>query len=223
MPNANCVRSLVPKLKNSATSEIGPPSSAERGKAPLALPPSKIDIKFLEQFPEFLAWRSRKADGAESIGVTSVPEPETPEEALETANRKVRAGLASELLSRVKAASPQFFERLVVELLLRMGYGGSRDDAGATIGRSGDEGIDGVITVDRLGLDVVYLQAKKWEGSVGRPEIQKFVGTLHGKLARKGVFITTGSFSSDATAYVTHIDPKVVLAREARGQVSVAQ
>jgi restriction system protein len=98
-----------------------------------------------------------------------------------------------------------------VELLLKMGYGGSRRDAGQAIGRSGDEGIDGVISEDRLGLDVVYLQAKKWDGTVGRPEIQRFVGALHGKRAKKGVFITTGVFSTEAAAYVDHIDPKVVL------------
>ena len=111
----------------------------------------------------------------------------------------------------MKASPPDFFERLVVDLLLKMGYGGSRDDAGRAVGRAGDEGIDGVISEDRLGLDVVYLQAKRWDGSVGRPEIQKFVGALHGKRAKKGVFITTGTFSADAQAYVEHIDPKVVL------------
>ena len=123
----------------------------------------------------------------------------------------MRAGLASEILGRVKAATPAFFEQLVVELLLKMGYGGSRKDAGQAIGRSGDEGIDGVISEDRLGLDVIYIQAKKWDGAVGRPEIQKFVGALHGKRAKKGVFMTTGAFSQDASAYVEHIDPKVVL------------
>ncbi len=111
----------------------------------------------------------------------------------------------------MKAGSPEFFEHLVVELLLKMGYGGSRKDAGQAIGKAGDEGIDGVISEDRLGLDIVYLQAKKWDGTVGRPEIQKFVGALHGKRAKKGVFITTGAFSTDALAYVDHIDPKVVL------------
>ena len=121
------------------------------------------------------------------------------------------AALASEVLTRVKTASFEFFERLVVELLLRMGYGGSRSDAGQAVGKSGDEGIDGIISEDRLGLDVVYLQAKKWDGTVGRPEIQKFVGALQGKRAKKGVFISTGSFSAEAAAYVEHIDPKVVL------------
>ncbi len=92
-----------------------------------------------------------------------------------------------------------------------MGYGRSRIDAGRAIGASGDEGIDGIISEDRLGLETIYIQAKKWEGTVGRPEIQKFVGALHGKRARKGVFITTGSFSADAKDYVSHIDPRVVL------------
>jgi restriction system protein len=186
---------------------------SDRGRAVLKTPPPRLDIKFLEQYPEFVEFRTPKVERA---GVLvdlppTQPEPETPEEALEAAHLRMRVGLASELLSRVKAASPQFFEGLVVELLLKMGYGGSRRDAGQAIGRSGDEGIDGVISEDRLGLDVVYLQAKKWDGTVGRPEIQRFVGALHGKRAKKGVFITTGTFSAEATAYVEHIDPKVVL------------
>ena len=123
----------------------------------------------------------------------------------------MRAGLAAELIERVKAGSPKFFERLVVELLLKMGYGGSRKDAGQAIGRSGDEGIDGVISEDRLGLDIVYLQAKKWDGTVGRPEIQKFVGALQGQRARKGVFITTSGYTAEATDYASRIDTKVVL------------
>jgi restriction system protein len=186
---------------------------SERGRSVLKAPPVRIDVKFLEQYPEFVEFRTPKADLPQTATPASAAEtdPETPEEALEAAHQKMRLGLASELLSRVKAASPSFFERLVVELLLGMGYGGSRRDAGQAIGRSGDEGIDGVISEDRLGLDVVYLQAKKWDGTVGRPEIQRFVGALHGKRAKKGVFITTGTFSSEAIAYVEHIDPKVVL------------
>lgn len=184
-----------------------------RGREILKTPPVRIDIKFLEQYPEFVEFRTPKAEVDETSSAVppSQPEPETPEEALEAAHLKMRTGLALELLSRVKAASPQFFERLVVELLLKMGYGGSRRDAGQAIGKAGDEGIDGVISEDRLGLDVVYLQAKKWEGTVGRPEIQEFVGALHGKRAKKGVFLTTGTFSSDAVAYVDNIDSKVVL------------
>jgi len=186
---------------------------SDRGREVLKAPPGRIDIKFLGQYPEFIEFRRPKRD-AQALSVPAAPEApdaETPEEALEAAHAKIEASLAAEVLARVKAGSPTFFEGLVVELLLKMGYGGSRADAGQAIGKAGDEGIDGVISEDRLGLDIVYLQAKRWEGSVGRPEIQKFVGALHGKRAKKGVFITTGSFSSDAAAYVEHIDPKVVL------------
>ncbi len=192
---------------------------SDRGRSVLKNPPPRIDVKFLEQYPEFVDFRTPKADVATAPEVATAPmdvpsaqpEPETPEEALDAAYQKMRGSLASELLDRVKAASPLFFEKLVVELLVQMGYGGSRRDAGRAIGRSGDEGIDGVISEDRLGLDVVYLQAKRWDGTVGRPEIQRFVGALHGKRAKKGVFLTTGTFSAEATAYVEHIDPKVVL------------
>ena len=184
----------------------------ERGLTVLKAPPSRIDIKFLEQYPEFVEFRTPKQDDTEHPPEPH-PEPEayTPEEAFETAHQKMNASLASEVLNRVKSASSQFFEQLVVELLLKMGYGGSRSDAGHAVGKSGDEGIDGIISEDRLGLDIVYLQAKKWDATVGRPEIQKFVGALHGKSARKGVFISTGAFSAEAVAYVEHIDPKVVL------------
>jgi restriction system protein len=172
--------------------------------------PPRIDIKFLEQYPEFIEFRAPKRDGdsprREQPFTQSDAEPETPEETLEAAHLKMRSSLATELLARIKAASPDFFERLVVALLLKMGYGGSRSDAGQAVGKAGDEGIDGVISEDRLGLDVVYLQAKKWEGTVGRPEIQKFVGALHGRRARKGVFITTGTFSGEASSYVERIE-----------------
>jgi len=184
-----------------------------RGHEVLKAPPARIDIKFLAKYPEFVEFRKPKRETQEQ-SIPTAPEAagtETPEEALEAAHAMIEASLASEILARVKAGSPAFFERLVVELLLKMGYGGSRADAGQAIGKGGDEGIDGVISEDRLGLDIVYLQAKRWEGSVGRPEIQKFVGALHGKRAKKGVFITTGTFTGEAMAYVEHIDPKVVL------------
>ena len=186
---------------------------SDRGRQVLKAPPARVDIKFLEQYPEFLEFRrpKNKAEEPSAAAIPEAPDGETPEEALEAAHAKMEASLASEVLARVKAGSPDFFEKLVVELLLKMGYGGSRADAGDAVGKAGDEGIDGMISEDRLGLDIVYLQAKRWDGSVGRPEIQKFVGALHGKRAKKGVFITTGSFSSDAAAYVEHIDPKVVL------------
>lgn len=180
----------------------------ERGREVLANPPVKVDIKFLERFPEFLEFRSRTSQLDAEL--TETTNSETPEEALEAAYQSIRAGLASELLERVRSVSPRFFEQLVVELLLKMGYGGA-GGVGEAIGKSGDEGIDGIIAEDRLGLEMVYLQAKRWVGTVGRPEIQKFVGALHGKRARKGVFITTGTFSAEATEYVANIDPRVAL------------
>ncbi len=182
----------------------------ERGHRLLKDSPSRITIKELEQFPEFVQFRSTK-HAEDTQPSDHGADKQTPEEMLESAYQRFRGELASEVLSRVKKASPAFFERLVVELLLRMGYGGSRKEAGEAIGKGGDEGIDGIISEDRLGLDVIYLQAKRWEGSVGRPEIQKFVGALHGKRAKKGVFITTSTFSADAREYVAHIDPRVVL------------
>ena len=182
----------------------------ERGRDVLRDPPERITVKYLERFPEFVGFRSMtKKEAAEPNAAET--EGETPEEKLETAYQRLRSEMAADLLQRVKSCSSQFFERLVVEVLLKMGYGGSRREAGEAIGRAGDEGIDGIINEDRLGLDVIYLQAKKWEGTVGRPEIQKFVGALHGKRAKKGIFMTTGTFSSEAAQYVATIDPKVVL------------
>jgi restriction system protein len=178
-----------------------------RGREILANPPKILDIKYMERYPEFREFRSKpqsQPTPAEDV------ESGTPEETLEAAYQSIRAGLASDLLGRVKSSSPRFFELLVVELLLKMGYGRAGGN-GEAIGRSGDEGIDGVIAEDRLGLEMVYLQAKRWDGTVGRPEIQKFVGALHGQRAKKGVFITTGSFSSEAVNYVRTIDPRIAL------------
>lgn len=184
----------------------------DRGKEVLRKKPARIDVKFLDQFPEFIEFRtSRHADEATVVTETPAAAATTPEEALEDAYDRLRATLESELLQRVMTASPAFFERLVIDLLVRMGYGGSFRDAGQAIGRSGDGGIDGIIKEDRLGLDVIYVQAKRWEGSVGRPEIQKFAGALQGHRARKGVFITTSSFSRDAQEFVERIDSKIVL------------
>ena len=185
-----------------------------RGSDVLKAPPGRIDIGFLEQYPEFVAFRTPpKTEATEPPGEVAATQQESvpPDEALHAAHLKMNAGLASEVLAQVKAASSKFFEQLVLQLLLKMGYGNYREGAGESTGKPGDEGIDGVINEDRLGLDVLYLQAKRWDGTVGRPEIQRFVGALHGKRAKKGVFITTGVFSADAAAYVDHIDPKVVL------------
>jgi len=172
----------------------------------------RIDVKILNQYPEFVEFHTMKA--AASTEINSGQETlqlETPEETLQKAYQNIRGDLAAEILEKIKSNSPQFFERLVVDIMVALGYGGSRVDAGKSIGQSGDEGIDGIIKEDRLGLDVIYLQAKRWDGTVGRPEIQKFVGALHGKRAKKGVFITTGRFSDDAIRYVESIDPKVIL------------
>lgn len=172
-----------------------------------------INMKYLEQFPEYIAFRDNQeqGDGEQQELLSSPSQSETPEELIENGAKAIRKDLAEEILTRIKGCSPAFFERLVVELLVKMGYGGTRQDAGRAIGRSGDEGIDGVIHEDRLGLDVIYLQAKRWEGVVGRPEIQKFVGALQGQRAKKGVFITTSDFTKEAVDYVRNIDNKVVL------------
>ncbi len=184
-------------------------SITDRGRAVLQSPPEAITIDFLSQYPEFQEFRSRSSTQSQEE-IQQPNSAESPEEALESAYLTIRRNLAAEMLSRVKSCSPRFFEHLVVELLLKMGYG-KAGGAGERVGQSGDEGIDGIISEDRLGLEMVYLQAKRWEGTVGRPEIQKFVGALHGKRARKGVFITTGSFSADAANYVKNIDPRVAL------------
>jgi restriction system protein len=186
----------------------------ERGLSVLAEKPARVDIKFLDRFPEFVEFRTKKDHADDTTSDDEATESAaTPEETLESAYQRIRRDLAAELLDRVKKSSPAFFEQLVVTLLLRMGYGGSRQDAGKAIGRSGDEGIDGVIHEDRLGLDVIYIQAKRWDGKVkvGRPDIQKFVGALHGKRARKGVFLTTSEYSPDARDYAAGIDSKVAL------------
>lgn len=180
----------------------------ERGLDLLKQNHDRIDVGILNQYPEFIDFhKGSRAAKEPPIVNTDI----TPEESLQHAYLNIRNQLASDILTKIKDNSPKFFENLVVDLMVAMGYGGSRADAGKSVGQSGDEGIDGIINEDRLGLDVIYLQAKKWDGTVGRPEIQKFVGALHGKRAKKGVFITTGKFSEEAVEYVRSIDPKVIL------------
>ena len=184
----------------------------KRGKELLAQKPETLRVKQLKQYPEFVAFHSSGAKKDTTDNSLNIDDnTSTPEEILEQSYQNLRNDLADELLSQIKDNSPEFFERLVVRLLVKIGYGGSIKDAGQAIGKSGDEGIDGIIKEDKLGLDVIYIQAKRWTGTVGRPDIQKFVGALHGQRAKKGVFITTGSFSKDAELYVSTIDPKVVL------------
>lgn len=184
-----------------------------RGQQTLNEKPARIDTKYLERFAEYVEFRnaSRVNRADTEADKPLVESTQTPEESLELAYQNLRANLAQEVLQRVLSCSPEFFERLVIELLVKMGYGGSRQDAGERLGQSGDGGIDGIIKEDRLGLDVIYLQAKRWQDSVGRPEIQKFVGALQGQRAKKGVFLTTSSFTQGAIEYASLIDTKVVL------------
>lgn len=178
----------------------------------LAQPIDRIDVVFLDQFPGHREFRTGYKNSAESQAAPAVsPKEKTPEETIEDAFQILQEGLAADLLERVMACSPSFFERLVIDLLVRMGYGGTRKDAGRAVGRSGDGGIDGIINEDRLGLDVIYVQAKRWEAVVGRPEIQKFAGALQGQRAKKGIFITTSSFSREVREYASFIDTRIVL------------
>lgn len=174
---------------------------------------NRLSSKALEQFPEFLAFKSRSRGPTQHTGIESKSPSldESPEERLESAWEELRAGLAQELLERMKAVSASFFERLVVDLLVKMGYGGTYADAAEVVGRSGDGGIDGVIKQDRLGLDAVYVQAKRWDGPVGRPVIQAFAGGLDGRQATKGVMITTSPYTTEARAFVEHIPKRIVL------------
>ena len=176
----------------------------DRGVAVLKANPESINMKFLEQFPEYLEFKNSTSNETNSTTSSdaSSEQKSTPEEKLANTVKDLDVTLAYDLLEIIKASSPSFFERLVVQLLLAMGYGGSRAEAGRAIGQSGDGGIDGIIDEDKLGLDAIYIQAKRWEGTVGRPEIQKFVGALQGNRAHKGVFITTSDFSKEAQEYV---------------------
>jgi restriction system protein len=187
-----------------------------RGQELLKKQPKAINVKLLKQYPEFLEFQQlkgkRSGEKVSSSGVVPEISTATPSEALETAYENLRDELADELLARLKKSSPSFFERVVVELLVKMGYGGSRADAGKAIGRSGDGGIDGIIKEDRLGLDVVYIQAKRWDNNpVGRPDVMQFAGALQAQKANKGIFITTSRFTDDARSYVSQIGSKIVL------------
>ncbi len=184
----------------------------DQGLQALEQKPGIINVKFLEQYPEFLEFKTKSNTKSTTAQTdTTVPtEERTPREVMEDAYVTLRSGLVDELLEQVMQGSPSFFERLVVDLLVRMGYGGTRKEAGKAVGGSGDEGIDGIINEDRLGLEVVYIQAKRWQGTVGRPEIQKFVGTLHGQNARKGIFTASG-FTNGAVQYAEGLSDKVIL------------
>lgn len=185
----------------------------ERGKKVLAEKPEKIGVAYLRRFPEFVEFqRPARPAAEEDDALVSATEADTPDDLLATGYLNRRRQIEEDVLTKVKSCSPEFFERLVVKLLTSMGYGGSLADAGKAIGKSGDGGIDGVIKEDRLGLEQIYIQAKRWDNaSVGRPEIQKFVGALHGKRARKGIFLTTSTFTKEAHDYANGLETKVIL------------
>lgn len=187
---------------------------SDRGKALLAREPEKIDLGLLETFDDFLEFKSRKRTDTSQTPPqesTIASSDQTPEDALASAYRTLRRDVEREILDQVMSASPAFFEQLVVDLLVRMGYGGNRQDAAKAVGRSGDGGIDGIINEDQLGLDVIYIQAKRWENNVGRPELQKFAGALQGQRARKGIMITTAGFTLEARDYSNAIDTRIIL------------
>jgi restriction system protein len=194
---------------------------SQRGRDVMATHPARIDNESLAQFPEFIEFRRRTRSGqtdnevnpsATRAEAPRSPAGQAPHERIEDAAKELAATLADDILAAIKVCSPASFEELVVQLLLKMGYGGSRREAGQAVGRSGDGGIDGVIAEDRLGLDSIYVQAKRWQGSVGEPDIRNFLGALVGRGASKGVFITTSSFSEPARAFAARsIQQKLVL------------
>jgi restriction system protein len=181
-----------------------------RGLEALKTGPQRIDAKFLRQFPEFIAFTGMTRT-AEPKDTPEKSESQTPEELLESSHHTLKQKLADDLLERIKKCPPKFFEDLVIDVLVAIGYGGSHKDAAQAVGHTGDGGIDGIIKEDRLGLEAIFIQAKRWDGSVGRPIVQAFAGSLDGQRARKGVFITTSQFTADAKDYVSRIEKKIVL------------
>ena len=191
--------------------ERGKFTISPRGLEVLESPPKSIDTKFLQQYDEFIQFQTRREK--DDSNTENEKAEQTPEELMESAYQSLRQELIDDILKKIKTCTPAFFERLVVDVLVKMGYGGTRKEAGKAVGRSGDEGIDGIINEDRLGLDVIYIQAKKWDKSnlISRPEIQKFAGALQGQRAKKGIFITTSSFTKEAQEFAARIENKIIL------------
>lgn len=202
LSKAGCIRMAGPAVFEITT----------RGEQLLAEGPERVTIALLRRYPEFREFRARKpSDAPDGALQQTADDEQTPQEVLEASYQSLRHALADELLARIMSSPPEFFERLVVDLLVAMGYGGSRLDAGASLGKSHDSGVDGVIKEDRLGLDAVYIQAKRWQNNVGRPELQAFAGSLMGLKARKGVFITTSAFTSEAAEYVKSVQERNIV------------
>jgi len=186
----------------------------DRGKEVLANNPTAINRKYLEQFPEFLQFQRKKKVSKSSE--TAEPQDSsaiTPEERIGVAYDEITSEIESELITKILESSPEFFERVIVNLLVSMGYGGSYEQAGEHLGKSGDGGVDGVINEDKLGLDLIYVQAKRYapDKPIGRPAIQAFAGSLLGFGANKGVFVTTSSFSKHAHEYASGVPQRIIL------------
>jgi len=187
----------------------------ERGLEVLREKPSKINVNYLMRFPEFREFlnKGKEKTTEDDKSTQGISETETPIETIDRAYQFIKDQLAKEILKRIMQKPPEFFEKLIIDLLQAMGYGGSLEDAGNVTKRTSDEGIDGIIKEDKLGLDVIYIQAKRWSPDrlVGRPEIQKFVGALAGQGAKKGIFVTTSDFTKEAKEYNPKNDTKIVL------------
>lgn len=210
-------RTYLKKANLLDTPKRGVLKITEDGIAILSKALTKVDVKFLQTLPKFQEWQrsyANKIDEFEAIGDESkieVQTGKTPEELLDYSYNQLREELASEIIDKVKSCSPAFFELLVVDLLIKMGYGGSRKEAGEVLGKSGDGGIDGIIKEDKLGLDTIYIQAKRWDNTVPVHQVRDFAGSLLSKKAKKGIFITTSSYPASAKEFVNSIDPKIVL------------
>lgn len=187
---------------------------SERGREALATNPAKLTLRDLDRYPEHLAWfhvEKKRDDGSDAPAASEAEDAATPEEQLDRLAAELKKKLATDLMEQIKTMNPFRFEKLVLDVLIAMGYGGSREEAATVTKQSNDEGIDGLINEDRLGLDRIYVQAKRWQETVGRPQIQSFVGALAGQHAHKVIFITTSDFSSNATSYVQNIPQRVIL------------
>lgn len=187
----------------------------DEGRKVLKSNPEKINIQFLKKLPAFSEWQNSYKNKSDSVetNVEEIETNETPIELLEHSFSNIQEALAFEVLEKVKSCTPAFFEKLVIDLLLNMGYGGSQKDAGQIRGKSGDGGIDGIIKEDKLGLDVIYVQAKRWEGQVTISSIRDFGGSLLANKAKKGIFMTTSSYPQSAQKFVDDIEgqQKIIL------------
>jgi restriction system protein len=209
------VRTYLKKAQLLESPRRGVLKISQAGKQLLESKPEKIDVRFLKTLPGFKEWHESSSSKDDEITPiiekAEIESGKTPEELLEYSFISIREQLASELLDKVKSSLPAFFEVLVIDLLIKMGYGGSRREAGQVMGKSGDGGIDGLIKEDKLGLDTIYIQAKRWENQVTIHQVRDFAGSLLGKKAKKGIFITTSSYPNSAKEFVGSIEPKIVL------------